>query len=135
MSSSFWYHTNCKIWLYNRVLTIWMEAGMFWKVANATIQQHNRSAHYLLCTVEWLHLQHLKTYLSPFKWSEPNPSSLVSKWRGHSPASHKLLICLIWSIFVKIENVQELFCWVYTNNCFTRLDWFFNIKLLYIAFI
>ncbi len=67
MSSSFWYQT-CKIWLINnRVLTIWMETGTFWKVANVTIHQPtDLLIYHLLCTVEWLHLQLLKTYLSPF---------------------------------------------------------------------
>ena len=104
MFASFWYQT-CKIWWKNNtVLTIWMETGTFWKVANVAIHQHkDLPVYHFLCTVEWLHFATLKTYLSSFRTLLSTDSfKFVSKWR-HSPALHKnILICLIWSTFVKI---------------------------------
>ena len=109
MSFSFWYQI-CKIWWINkRVLTIWMETGIHFEKLQMLPFINTQICSSSSVQLSGFILQLLKTYVSPFKWLElcylsTIPSSLLSKWRGHSLALHnKLLICLIWSVFVKLN--------------------------------
>ena len=53
---------------WHTVLIIWIKTVWKFKIANVTIHQYTDLLRYhLFCTVEWLHLQFFKTYLSLFK--------------------------------------------------------------------
>ncbi len=66
-----------------------METGTFLKVANEAIKLYRASDRWAdLCVDEW----------------QPNLTSLVSKWRRHSPASYDMLLLgLIWNISGKLD--------------------------------
>ena len=70
--SSFWCQT-CKIWLINKSSNHFNGDRRFEKLQMLPFHQHTEQiCSSITCSVQfkWLHLQLLKTYLSPFKWLE-----------------------------------------------------------------